>query len=437
MRTQFRKSLFALAIVWMSASLADTAATAQTQGGDRLSPDEVVSAVLSQNPSLAELKAAAIAAAARVEPAGALEDPSVSYALAPATISNTAFTVGQRVEVGQSLPWPGKLDAQVDAARQRARAAKENRARQRLQLVAAAKAAFAEWSFVHEALRLNRENQRLLEDLRASAEARFASGRGLQQDVLQAEVEIALLEDRYLHLQQQRDAVQARLNALMNEPPDAALPPPATIPSGQALPPRRDLIERASAHHPELRILEHRVAETSADIRLAEKEFYPDFRVEAGYNSLWEPQEKRWTFGVSINIPLNQSRREAELNAARADRRQAEWRLADRRSELLSELTRLHSEVERAANTIELFENRLQPLSQNTFDVSISEYESGSGDFLDVIAAERNKLKIEISAFRAKADYYRARADLEFWVGGPLNGSSLDTGRGHGREGLR
>jgi len=437
MRTRFRNGIWALAVFWASATLLHNIAAAQPKGSDRLSPEDVISAVLSRNPSLASIEEAAIAASARVEPAGALEDPSLSYALAPGTISNSAFTTGHRIDLGQSLPWPGKRAAREEAARQRARAARESRALQRLQLVAAAKAAFAEWSFVHDALRLNRENTRLVEDLRASAEARFASGRGLQQDVLRAEVEIALLQDRHLDLQQEREAVQARLNALMNEAPGSALPRPVPLPAEPVLPALPALIERASAHHPELRILEHRVAETSADIRLAEKEFYPDFRASAGYNSLWAPQDKRWTFGFSVNIPLDRSRREAEVNAARADRRRAEWRLADRRNALLSELVRLHAEATRAAKAVDLFAERLLPLSAQTLEVSLSEYESGAGDFLDVIAAERNRLEIETSALRAAADRYRARAELEFWVGGALEAPSPNAGPARGPAGGR
>lgn len=437
-----RKNFILLAFTILCAGLpaATGAAYAQKQQDKTISPEEVISIVLSRNPSLAEVEEAAIAASARVEPAGALEDPTLSYALAPATIGNRSLDTGQRIELGQSLPWPGKLDAQEDAARERALAARETTALQRLNVIAAAKAAFAEWYFVHEALRLNRENQRLLEDLRASAEARFAAGRGLQQDVLQAEVEIALLDDRQLVLEQQRIAVQARLNALMNRAPDTAVPPPSALPVEPPMAPLPALIDRASAHHPELRTLEHLLAEKSADIRLAEKEFYPDFRVAAGYNSLWDAQDKRWTLGVSVNIPLDRSRRRAEVSAARADRRRAEWRLADRRAELLAELARIHAEVERAASSVDLFKDRLLPLSQNTLGVSVSEYQSGAGDFLDVIVAERNKLKIEDTLFRARADHYRALAELEFWVGGPLDptfptGNPSQTERPYGREG--
>lgn len=437
MVTKVPRVLLAFAAFWMGTFLLDNTTAAQTKRGDQLTPERVIALALSRNPSLAEMAEAVIAASARVEPAGILDDPTVSYALAPATTTNSSVNTGQRIEISQSLPWPGKLAAQEEAARQRAMAARESRAQQRLEVVTAAKAAFAEWYFVHQALRLNRENRQLLEDLRASADARFAGGRGLQQDVLQAEVAIARLEERRLHLQQERNAVKARLNTLMNEAPDNTLPPPSTLPPPQALPPLRALIERASVNHPKLRILEHQVAEQSADARLAKKEFYPDVRISGGYNSLWEAPEKRWTLGVSINIPFNQSQRQAKLDAARADRRRAGWRLADRRAELLEDVTRLYSEVERVSSTIELFRERLLPLSRNTFDVSVAEYESGAGNFLDVIEAERNKLEIENSALRAQADHYRARANLEFWVGGPLDAAAFQASQKQDQRGNR
>jgi len=314
------------------------------------------------------------------------------------------------------------------AARERANAAGASAESQRLRVVAATKAAFAEWYFVHQALRLNRENKEILDDLRGTAESRFAAGRGLQQDALQADTELALLEDRDLALEQKRTEIRARLNKLMNRPADARLAPPAGLDYETPLPPLPSLVADMPRMHPELRALEHLTAEKEAALRLARKERFPDFRLSGKYDTLWDEDEKRFTAGVSVNIPLNQSRRRDEESAARAERRRTEWLLADRLVELQAAIVRVYADAERAGKSVRLHRGRLLPLAQSTLEAATSEYESGAGDFLAVIAAERNKLKIEQSFHRALADRYRQLAQLELWLGGPVDPAARQGG---------
>ncbi len=392
----------------------------------RLSSDDLIEIVLSENPGLMGIEERANAAMARVEIAGVLDDPTLSYSLAPGTVSNSEVPTGHKVDLSQSLPWPGKRAAQKDAARARANIAQATTELHRLTVIAATKSAFAEWYFIHEALRINKDNQLLLDDLVVSAASQYAAGNGSQQDVLHAELERVQVENRYHVVRQRYAVIQANLNALMNRQPSASLPPPSPLDAKQTLPPAPKLIALASTQHPELRKLEFVVAEKEADLLWAKKETYPDFRVSAGYNSLWQLQEKRWTLGVSINIPLDQSRRRAEARAAASERRSARWEVTDRRGELLSALVGAYAEVEHAYRSITLYQDQLLPLSRDRLVAAIDEFEAGSGDFLHVIDAERDKLRIESALFRALADLHRKRAELELRVGGPLPASNPD-----------
>ena len=198
--------------VWgtFSASIAQTPNTT-----NQLSSDDLIEIVLSENPGLMGITERANAAMARIELAGELDDPTLSYSLAPGTIGNNEFASGHKVDLSQSLPWPGKRAARKDAARARADIAHATTDLHRLTVIAATKSAFAEWYFVHEALRINLTSQHLLDDLLASATSQYAAGNGSQQDVLHAELEKVLVENHYHMLRQQFVVVQSKLNALM------------------------------------------------------------------------------------------------------------------------------------------------------------------------------------------------------------------------------
>lgn len=378
---------------------------------ETISETELVYRVLEANPGLASLKAAAEAANYRIEPAGSLDDPMLSYGAAPRTAGSGRLN--QRFEFSQRIPWPGTLNARENVARYEAAAAGEDLEALKLEVVAQTRSAHAQWRFVHEALVIHHETQTLLDELIATAETRYAAGRALRQDVLQAEVERTDLDNEELRLRQLQATVQARINALLNRPPDTPLPRAAPM-GPPAAPPTYETVRRlALARHPELERLDARVSANQSRAELAEKAFYPDFQVGIGYNSLWDDPDKRPILGVSINVPLDRGKRRAELDAARAETSEAQWALNERRAELLADLAQARAEVVEARQSVQLYENELVPLAAEYLNAAIADYQSGTGAFLNVITAEQRKLATDLALARTRADYVVRLAELE------------------------
>jgi outer membrane protein TolC len=234
----------------------------------------------------------------------------------------------------------------------------------RLTLAAAAKSAYAEWYFVARALDIHHTVEDLVDELIATAEARYAAGRASRQDVLQAEVERADLENQQLQLTRQQTAVLARINALLNRPPDAPLPSAEPIPI-EPPPPENEALERLAVdRHPELKRLDAEIEAAESRVALARKAFYPDFQLRAGYNTLWDESDKRPVVGVSINVPLDRGKRQAELDRTRAEVRRTEWTLIERRAQLLEDLARSRAELSnpyRPSSSMSVSSCRLRP----------------------------------------------------------------------------
>ncbi|MGH8502922.1 MAG: TolC family protein [Gammaproteobacteria bacterium] len=386
-------------------------------GVEPLTAQRLVETVLKRNPGIEALNAAVINAASRVEPAGALDDPMLAYTLAPQTIGD-GERLNQDIQLSQEIPWPGTLGLREDIARTEAVAASQDLDDLRLQIIAAVKAAYAEWYYVHRALAINEANRKLLIELRNVAETQYAAGRATQQDVIQAEVEHDRLLDEALRLKRERQSMQAQINGLLDRVPWAFLPPPGEV-APRASPPSLQVLRRiAVGNHPELKRLEAQRQASRLRVGLAEKDFYPDFRFNAGYNSFWEDQEQRFSVGASINIPLNRGKYRALKDAAQANALQAQWRLADRRAQLLAQLAEARAAAAESVAMIELYQGRLVPLAQDNLAAAEADYRAGAGDFLDVITAENRKLMTELTLARARADYVRRVAELERWTGG-------------------
>src|SRR5262245_32024022 len=83
-------------------------------GATHLDRAALVRAVLDRNPDVAASRAAWRAALARYREDTAIDDPMVSYSIAPLTIRDER--IGQTIEIEQKLPTPGRRALAGDVA---------------------------------------------------------------------------------------------------------------------------------------------------------------------------------------------------------------------------------------------------------------------------------------------------------------------------------
>ncbi len=390
-------------------------------GATTLAPRELVESVLRLNQGLTAMRAAVDAAQAQVEVAGALDDPMLSYMAAPNTFGYPGQGLNQNVQISQTFPWPGTLDLRSEAAEAEADSTAQQLADLRLQLAAQARAAYAEWYYVSRALGINAQNQKLVGRLRKVAGTAYAAGQASQQDVLQAEVEQTRLKNQALELKRRRREVRAKINALLNRAARSPVSPPGNLPRPQHLPAVATLQDMALNNYPALKSLDAQIEAGRDRVDLAEKGNYPNFKVMAGYNSLWDAPAKRLVIGASINIPFG-GNHEGKIDAAHAKLRQSRAKLANARSQLLSDLEQSYAAFTQDGSTIHLYTDKLLPLANQNLAAAEADYRSGvsGSDFLNLITAEQQLLMAKLELARARADRFTQYAALNYQTGGAL-----------------
>lgn len=392
-------------------------------GVQQLEVDLLVARVLERNPSLAEMTAAWQAASARYPQVTSLEDPMFGATIGPATIGSNEVQFAYRLEFTQKLPYPGKLALRGQAALAEAAAANNDIDDMRLQLIEAAKSAYFDFYLVHRALAVNDESLQLLKDFRKTAEDRFRVNQAIQQDILQADVELGKQRERGLALERMRKVAIARLNTLMHLPPDAALPaPPKELPIGGSLPAAADLRRLAISRRPDLQARANRLTGDEAALGSAEKEFYPDYEVMAAYDKFMGNSMEQMApmIGVRVNLPCRLDRRNGAVAEAAA-------RIAQRRAELDRLTDQANFEVQQAfeqaqesERVVKLYEGEILPAARANVKAAESAYITGKIPFLSLIEAQRNVVMLQDRYYEAVAEYHRRLAALEHATGGPM-----------------
>lgn len=397
--------------------------TSPLDGVTALTAEDVVRIVLERNPTLDQMRASAAALVARYPQVTALDDPMFSFNTAPGSAwsgPNTEYAA--RVEISQKFLSPGKRGLKGTAARAEAAAAAEDVEDARLQLSEASRSALADYFLAVKGSVVAEENAKLLREFRQNAETRYKNGQGPQQDMLQADVEIARLEERVVSLRRARLVAIARLNTLMHLPADGQLPPPADFGASGVLPEVSRLRELAS-ERPDIRASVSRVAVEEATLALAQKQYNPDFETMAAYDGFWQGANNRplqWQIGARVNIPLQIGRRNAAVDEARANvvRRRAE--LARLTDQVNFQVQEAFEQVRETDEIVRLYQTKILNAAEANVKEAQTAYANSKVPFLNLLDAQRNRVALTDRYYEAVAESARRRATLVRVVGGPI-----------------
>lgn len=374
--------------------------------GGALDRAKLVAAVLARNPDLDVARATWRAAVAAYPSAVTLDDPMASYGVAPFSIgSDVPF--GQRIEINQKLPWPGKRKLRGDAAIADGEAMQADYESLRLDLAEATVQAFDDLYIAARALEINHHHRELLDRIEKSAMAQYTAGHASQQDPIEAHTHILELERERLMLEKQQRVAIVMLNRLLHRKPDAELPPPpARLVVAASTP------AEAGHAHPKQVAASARIRARQADLDEANLAFYPDFEVMGSYDSMWNTWQHRWMIGIGIEIPLQRGKRRADLERARAEKAKAAAELSSVTSTLEEGRERARREVDEATKSLDLYEKQLLPTARERIDAALAGFTAGQNPFSTVVMAEHALRDVELAIERTRADLDHQLATL-------------------------
>jgi len=388
-----------------------------------LTEDLLVQLVVNRNPTMAQMTAAADAAAARYPQVTSLEDPMFGATFGPASIGSRDVDFAYRLEMSQRIPYSGKRALKGQNAQAEAQATRNEVEDARLTLVESAKSALGDYYLVFRALEVNRENLGLLQEFRRNAESRYRTGLVPQQDVLQADVEIGRQRERLLTLDRMARVSAARLNTLMNLLPEAPLPPPPTqLNVAGSTPEVAELRALALSRRPDLAAIANRIEAERAALGLACREYKPDFEVMVAYDAFWQrpEQDLRPMVGLRLNLPMRYARRQGAVAEAAAKLAQRQAELDRMAAQVGFEVHQAYEQVRESEKAVRLYEETILPAARENVRSAQSEYVTGKVSFLNLVEAQRNLVGLRDRGYEAFAELYRRRAALERAVGGPL-----------------
>ena len=434
--------------------LASSGAAAQEAPGSRADAElhALVATALTRSPTVRAAMARVEAARHRAVASSVPPDPMLMAGIQnqPLGRDPTAMTVGgpdpmtmRMVGVSQSIPYPGKLALRRRVAERETEAGEAAVETARRLVVRDVKQAYYELAFIDRAREIVDRNRDVLASVMRVTDARYGLGTSSQTEVLKARVDGTRLAQTASDLAEQRNAVLARLTALLDHTLDtAALRPaiPARIArlvlpavaedirftsnvlgsraAGSPLPALVELQDAALVNSPELREHESMIAVQAARVDLARRDRLPDVDVSVQYGQRGGGLPDMVSASVSVPLPIFARRKQDQLTgeaSAQLEALHAEHQASA--NAIRAEVASLVSDVERARTQLALYAKALVPQGRAMLTSATSSYQVGRAELRDVLEAQASLFTYETDNARALADFARQLAELERVVG--------------------
>jgi outer membrane protein TolC len=356
---------------------------------------------------------------------GQLMDPRLRVGAVNVPVNDFSFTAEDMtmVEVGVTQEFPAGRTRELARKRmtQIANAREFEASDRRRSVQREVRRVWIELAYLAAARELVSGQQTWVDQMRASALARYASGEGKQLDVLQAGLDVAMLREQQLDLDRDETMQRAKLARWLGEE-DAGRAGPFAIPPRASLKPLADL-EGDLLLHPSQVDFERRIEAAQTAVDLARQANRPGWMLDVSYGFRGgemdgQSRPDMLTAMVSVDLPLFRGdRQNREVAAARAEAQGLSEMHTDHQREMHAMLAEAWGVVQRTGELEHFYETDLLPLADQSVQAALLGYRSNRAMVDEVVAARRAALDAKLKHLRLAAERAQAQYDMDYLVG--------------------
>ncbi|MDO8947753.1 MAG: TolC family protein [Desulfocapsaceae bacterium] len=383
--------------------------------------EELIGVALAGNPDLRATVASWRASESKIAQSGSLNDPTLTFSLNnyPANIfPNSGYDVVDKgVKLTQEFPFPGKLVARQEVAAQEASWSQSQVEEGRLQLVRAVKEAYYTLYYFDRAVTVTEKTLKILDGVILLTETKYQVGKGLQQDVLKAQLERSRMLDQLYAFKQQRESSQAALNRLVNRAPATPL---ASLPDFALTPiaaPLDELQSAAQKSRPMVAAYNSLLARYQAQQRLAKLDYRPDMMVSLSYMYKEpngpEPGADLVGIEFGINLPIYREKRKAAVAESEAGEQMALAQYDEFKNQVSFNIHDAYRQMQTSTDQARLYKTGIIPQAVQTLESARGSYQVGKLEFLTLLDNLISLYNYELQYYMVLSDGERSLARLE------------------------
>jgi cobalt-zinc-cadmium efflux system outer membrane protein len=389
--------------------------------------DDLIREALENNPDLKSMENSWHSDLAKVPQAGALPDPQLSLNLMNLPVNSFDFNqepmTSKQIALMQMFPFPGKQGLRTKVAKESAMITESRYQELKNQLIKNVKTTYYSLFVVDHAIDITRKNTETLNEFVKIAETKYSVGKGIQQDVLRAQVEHSKMMDKLIRLEQQREELESQLNTLLNRPAESPVGATQELEYSQFSIDLDQLKELADENRPLLQGWLAMVRQSDRKVQLAKKDYLPDFSLGVAYSQREILQNGMggvdfFSGMFSMNLPIYFWRKQSKkVEESRLVQASYQEKYDDTQNQVYSDLDRISTDIEKNERLVKLFQTGIIPQASQSLKSAIAGYQTDKVDFLTLLSNQINLFNFEQDYYRVLGDFYIDIAKIEATVG--------------------
>ncbi len=360
--------------------------------------------------------------------AGELMDPKLQIGLL--NLPTDTFDFDQepmtqfKVSYIQQFPSGETRDIKRDKAVSQSRLFQHRIEERRRQLLTQVRLSYLETLYWEQARETVTQNRQLVDQLSDFIQSQFSVGRTNQFNFITVQQRLSKLDDRLTQIEQNISGERYRLSEWIGEKfsqqPLSAGSPKIGRDSLKTL----DLVEidESIAQHPRIQEFNNQIDVNRKDLELIRESEKPGWALNVSYAYRDDAQDGSdradfFSAMVTLDLPLfTENRQQKQHQAQQYEIQSSQLQRDALLRKLRSEVLRLKTNLELLEQRDELYRETLLPQAEQRSQAALQTYQSGGGNFADVMQAYMEALNTQLEQKRIQIDSLKSRARLLYFV---------------------
>ena len=290
------------------------------------------------------------------------------------------------------------------------------------QVILAVKKSWYEVLYRQNAISVIESNRNVFEEMLNINQDFYASGRANQQSVVQAELDISLVDDKLQTMQSELIVAQEALsrwlgfdNVKLNhggeDGSEYKLSPLTTL---------QPLIKQ----HPEVKQSLNNLKMQRSAQALEEDKYSAQWGLDVRYgNRQGERTDGSdlpdfMTAMVTVDLPIfTEEKQDRQVASSKSKVRSARYQLIDTEREILKKLKQTHARLLKLQQRLKLYSDKINSQAKQNTEVAMRGYQSGVVDFLTLSKAQVTEFNTRLAELKLKYQFSLSKSNLEYLVG--------------------
>ncbi len=360
-----------------------------------------------------------------------LPDPVFSVGLLNVPVNTFSFRqeamTGTALNLTQAIPFPGALKAKAEVKSMDTLIVKQEVADLKNQIAQQMAILYITLQEKRREIVLAKESVNLLKQVSLVAKRKFEVGTASLENIVQVEVQITHVKDKIEALKGSVQSMQAQINAYLLRDGRIAIPTPKISPISHEVFVTDTLLKLAALNRPLLKGIKLYQSKAVLQQKEAEQKYYPNFKVGMQYTlrshnkatGINYPNFLGVVVGVSIPIGYGGSIK-AAVNKTRYLQDFYGQQFHSSLQILQQSFGKINAKIDELRSREKLLEKTLLPQTLQAYQAAMADYQVNKIDFVNVIKAEDDILKIKTELAKLRTNYTIQVAQLEFLTGSRL-----------------